>query len=79
MINTGLIKLWNLQLMRGFHHFLQSLKICQLALIQRNLLELFSPRKIAEELGFEIREEPAYEVNGKRNLLHPGMPDNTLT
>ena len=38
-----------------------------------------SPRKIAEELGFERREEPAYEVNGKRNLFHWGMPDNTLT
>ena len=28
------------------------------------------PENIAEELGFERREEPAYEVNGKRNLLH---------
>ena len=28
------------------------------------------PEKIAEELDFERREEPAYEVNDKRNLLH---------
>ena len=28
------------------------------------------PEKIAEELGFERREEPAYEENDKRNLLH---------
>ena len=26
------------------------------------------PEKIAEELGFERREEPAYEVNNKGNL-----------
>ena len=28
------------------------------------------PENIAEELGFERREEPAYEVNDKGNLLH---------
>ena len=28
------------------------------------------PEKIAEELGFERREEPAYGVNNKGNLLH---------
>ena len=27
------------------------------------------PEKIAEELGFERREEPAYEVNDKGNLF----------
>ena len=26
--------------------------------------------KVSEELGFKRREEPAYEVNDKRNLLH---------
>ena len=45
MIHTGLIKLWNLQLMWVFHHLFQSLKICQLALLQRNLLELFQSQK----------------------------------
>ena len=37
------------------------------------------PKKIAEELGFERREELAYEANDKGNLLHQGMPVNTLT
>ena len=37
------------------------------------------PEKIAEELGFERRKEPVYEVNDKGNLLHRGMPVNTLT
>ena len=37
MIHTGLIKLWNLQLMWGFHHLFQSLKFCQLSLLQRNI------------------------------------------
>ena len=56
MIHTGLIKLWNLQLMWGFHHLFQSLKFYQHALLQRNVLDSTS-RKIAEELGFERREE----------------------
>ena len=41
IIHTGLINLWNLQPMWGFHHLFQSLKFCRLVLPQRNLLELF--------------------------------------
>ena len=71
MIHTDLMKSWNLQLMWGFHLLFQSLKFCQLALLQKNILELYQfQKKIAEELGFERRKEPLDEVDDKGNLLH---------
>ena len=70
MIHAGLIKLRNLQLMWGFS---PSFPIPENLSTYIPTKESFGiipvTEKIAEELGFERREEPAYEVNDKRNLL----------
>jgi len=80
MIQTDLMKLWNLQLMWGFHLLFQSLKFCQLDIATKESFGIVPvPENFAEELGFERRKEPLDEVDDKGNLLHWGMPVNTLT
>ena len=70
MIHTGLINLWNLQLMWGFHHLFHPWNFVNFHCYKGIFGIIPLPEKIAEELGFERREEPAYGVNNKGNLLH---------
>ena len=70
MIHTGLIKLRNLQLIRGSHHLFQSPEVLSTCIATKESFGIIpATEKIAAEFGFEIREEPVCEVNDKGNLL----------
>ena len=70
IIHTGLIKLRNLLPIWGSHHLFQSPENLSTCIATKKSFGIIpATEKIAEELGFERREEPAYEVNDKGNLF----------
>ena len=70
IIHTGLIKLRDLLPIWGSHHLFRSPEILSTCIATKKFFGIIPvTEKVAEELGFERREEPAYEVNDKGNLF----------